>query len=167
MIHQGAFQHTVDVWKLRCIDKPIEAKNNDRAAHALHQTQGWMLGVGGEVVLIARRGDEPIGWLGMRPGRWIGTDTSMWQVFELFVIESERIADGAGYKLIRCALTFLEAMKVPFQLITENPKLEAFVVRALGMKRVGVILEGGAYARSVRAVTSSAVGQEVHEAGCR
>jgi len=167
-IHQGAFQHTVDVWNLRCIDKPEAAKDGTRAAHALHQTQGWLIGTGGEVILIARRGATAVGWLGMKPGRWIGTDLAMWQVFELFVIESERSAYGAGYRLARCALRILALMKIErFQVLTENRKLERFAERALGLGRVGVILEGGVHAGTVRRVASSDIGQEVHEASCR
>lgn len=169
-ITHGGFQDAVDVWELRCQSQPEASRDKARSAYVLHETQAWLLGTSGEVILVARDDSgKAIGFIGLRPGRWLGTDTSMWQVFVLFVVESARDAYGAGFRLIRSALRVLSALKVSrFQMVTANRKLERLAVDGVGMEPIGTVLEGGTDGRSVRGRHSrSSPSQEVHQEVCR
>jgi hypothetical protein len=165
-VTHGGFTDAVDVWQLRCESQPAAARDQTRSAIVLHETQAWLLGLGGEVVLIARDGaGKALGFIGLKPGRVLGTDASMWQAFVFFVVESAR-RGPAGYRLVRSALRVLDALKVErFQFVTANRKLERFAVKVLGMEPIGRVLEGGTNGRPVRRADCGAIaGQEVHQA---
>lgn len=168
-ITQGGFQDAVDVWQLRCESQPEAARDQARSAYVLHETQAWLLSTSGEVILVARdESGKAIGFIGMKPGRWLGTDAAMWQVFVLFVVESARNAYGAGYRLIRSALRVLGALKVKrFQFVTANRSLERFAIEAVGMEPVGTVLEGGVDGRSVRTHSGASASEEVRQTVCR
>ncbi len=140
-----------DIWKLRCLEHREEVEVNDilkmpdsdAIACKVHETNGWLLGLDGVIVIYAKDGDTPVGFTVVAPGRFGGNKHNVWQVLALFVVDSRR-GSPVAFRLVRAAMRVFRAARascVQAVISDGNKVMTKFVLKSKA-RRVGVIWEG-------------------------